>query len=103
MVVSVLFVLARFDGDGTAGFRDRAAYVLELHGGVRDREPLQEHTVETAQNRVAGRGRDIFDQDVAAQRVSAGTQAPDVQIVNVEHALNGAHRRPHIPQTEAAR
>ena len=101
--MSVLFVLARFDGDGTAGFRDRAAYVLELHGGVRDREPLLEHTVETAQNRVAGRGRNVFDQHVTAQRMRAGTQAPDVQIVNVEHALNAAHGRAHIPQTQAAR
>src|ERR1700674_4221350 len=89
-VVGVLLLVHSYR-DGAAGFRNRAAYVLELHGGVGDRESRLEHSVEAAQDRVAGRGRDVFDQHVAAQRVSAGTQAPDVQVVNVEHALNGSH------------
>ena len=34
--------------DGAAGLGDRAAYVLKLHGGMRDVKAVGEHAVEAA-------------------------------------------------------
>src|SRR5579864_1941467 len=63
-----------------------AAGVLELNGGVMDRETLLEYAVDVPQNRLAGRGRDVFDQHMAAQRALLRPQIPYVQIVHIDHA-----------------
>src|SRR5262249_6078577 len=65
-----------------------ATDVLELNGGMADREAFGQHAVDAAQNGIAGRGRHVLDQDVAAQGVRAGTETPDVEVVNVEHAVD---------------
>jgi len=73
----------------------RAAHVLELHGGVMNMKLAAQHLVDAGQDAVAGRGRHVFDQHVTAQRVGARSQAPDVQIVHVQHAFHAAHRGAH--------
>src|SRR5436190_127015 len=97
------FGIVGMHGDGAAGLRDRAAYVFELDGGVGDVEAVFEDLVEAAKDAVAGRGRDIFDQDMAAQRVSARAEAPDMEVVDVEHAVDGAHGGGDIAEVNAAR
>src|SRR5579864_3312122 len=49
-------------GDGTFG-------VLELNRRMMNLEPLAQHRVDPAQDRLARRGRHVLDQRVTAQRV----------------------------------
>ena len=99
IVVMMLF----HHGNGAAGLRDGAAYMLELHSGVRDSVAMFEQRVEAAQNAVARRRRHVFDQHVAAQCVGAGTKTPDVKVVDTQHAAYAAHSSGHIHQPDTAR
>src|SRR5262245_61411360 len=85
VIVRMMMVV---NGNCAAGLRDPAAHVLELNGRVADRKTLGEHFVEPAKNGIARRWRNIFDQNVAAQRMRARSQAPDVQVVHLQHAFD---------------
>src|SRR5437870_5052226 len=100
---SMLMLRVRPAGDHASAFRYRAPDVLELNRGVADREAVAEHGIQPLQNTIAGRRRNILDQGVAAQRVRAGTQAPDVQIVHIQHARHLPHGADHRMQLDAAR
>src|SRR5437867_10391850 len=80
----MLVMRVRSAGKHASAFRHHASDVLELNRGVADRKAVAEHRVELLQNAVARRGRHVFDQRVAAQRVSAGAETPYVQIVHVQ-------------------
>ena len=68
-----------------------AADVLELDGGVADLEVLAEQLVELDQNAGACRRWNIGDGHVAGERARLRAEAPDVQIVYVDDALDGFH------------
>ena len=85
------FGIVRVDRDGAPALGDGTAHVLELHGGVRDVEALGQDFVDAPQDAVAGGGRDVLDQHMAAQRVRARPEAPDVQVVDVQDAVDRAH------------
>ena len=89
--------------NGAAIFRNRAADVLELHGGVVNVEAVGEHVVQAPQNDVARGGRNVVDQHMAAEGMGARTETPDVQIVDVQHAIDASHRRGDFLQSYAAR
>src|ERR1039458_2572849 len=83
----VLVALVSFRGnrDGAASFGNGAAQVLELHGAMEDVKPLGQHVVQSAQQHIAGRRRNIGNRYVTAQRARARSQAPDVQVMDVQH------------------
>ena len=76
--------------------------VLELNGRVMD-FVLGQNVVDALQYRVAGGRRHVFDEYMATQSVGARTQAPDMQIVNVDHAVDGANGVRNFVQFHAAR
>ena len=76
--------------------------MLELDRGMGDLKSA-EHIVDALQDGVAFRRRHIFDQHVTAQRVRAGTEAPDVQIVNVDDAIDLAHCSGDLVEFHATR
>src|SRR5579863_827476 len=74
----------------------RAAEVLKLDGGVADVEAVAQHVVDPPQDGMAGRGRHVLDQHVAAQSARFRTEAPDMEVVNVDHARHAAERVGHF-------
>jgi hypothetical protein len=78
-----------FNGDDAA-FKLIAAGVLELDGGVADLEVVIENVVELDQDAGALRRGNVGDGDVAGQGAGVGAEAPDVQVVDVDDALDGS-------------
>src|SRR5260370_33065740 len=72
----VVVIVRHVHRNRAAVFRNRAAHVFELHGGVRDPETPVQHRVQAAQNGIAGRTRNVLDQHVADQRERARPQTP---------------------------
>src|SRR4029077_16571481 len=66
--------------------------ILELDRGVVDAEVVQQAIFYVAQNAFADRGRNIVDRDVEGGRGGFRADAPDVEIVHVVDAFNGANR-----------
>ena len=83
-----MLVLVVRDHDSTGSV---ALGVLELDRSVMDFVPAQ-NIVDALQDRVARRRRHVLDEHVAAQSMRARTQAPDVQIVNIDHAVDATNR-----------
>lgn len=79
--MAMLGLCAGFVGQG-------AADVFELNGGVVNRETIAKDRINAAQDGIAGRGRHVLNKDMAAQRMRFRPEAPDVEIVNVDHAGN---------------
>ena len=77
---------------GAAAGGDGAPLVLELDGGVVNLEVAREDVVHMAENAVALRWRHVLDHGMAAQRVRAGTKAPDMEIVNIDYARDAAQQ-----------
>src|SRR5262245_37157152 len=98
----MVFVLRRVHRDSASAFGDGATDMLELDGSVVDVEAVGEHVIQAEQDDVAAGGRDVFDQHMATERVGAGAEAPDVKIVYVENAFDGAHAGGDIRQVNAA-
>jgi len=94
-----MLVLLMGDHDSA---RRIALSVLELNGGVVD-FVLAQNVVDALQNRVTRRRRHVFDEHVATQSVGARTQAPDMQIVNVDDAVEATNGFRHFVQLHAAR
>ena len=65
-----------------------AGGVLELHGGVINAVAVQQVLTNFAEDAVAFRWRDVFDGDVGGKRASLRAEAPDVEVVHVEHAVD---------------
>ena len=79
-----------FNGDYAAvGFR--AAYVLELDGGVADVVVVLEQVVEVEQDAGALGGGNVGDGDVAGEGAGLGAEVPYVEVVDVEDAFDGFH------------
>src|SRR5579884_3934017 len=57
--------------------------------------------VDPAQNDAAFRGRHIPDQDVTAEGVGAGSKAPDMQIVDIDDAVDLAHGADDVLEAHA--
>ena len=79
-----------------------AADVLELDGGVADVEVVLEHVIELDQDAGALRRRNVGDGHVAGQGAGVRAEAPDVQVVNVDHALDGFHAGANLGERDAA-
>src|SRR5208283_3519807 len=80
-----------------------AADVLELDGGVADLKPFAEQRVEVQENARAFRRRNVGDGDMAGQSAGLRAQAPNVQVVNVDHAVDGFHAGANLFERNAAR
>ena len=99
MVVVVMMAVA---GDGLdrrgrgAAVGGLAAGDLELQRGVVDVEAVAQGLVEALEDGAAVRHRHLGDGDVAGERVRARAERPDVQVVNVEHALDAFHGGAHV-------
>src|SRR5690242_14372564 len=89
-------------GDLAGALRQNARNVLELNRSMTNAESAK-NFVDAPQNRFAFRMRHVLDQYVRAERMRVGTQTPDVQVMNVLHALDIAHRFGDATQFEAAR
>src|SRR6185369_12780528 len=101
LMVVMSFVIV--DGNGAAVFGDRATDVLELDGGVRDMKTIGEHGVESLENGIADGEGNVLDEDMATECVSAGAEAPDVQVVDVQNPFDGAHPGDHLGEADAPR
>jgi len=89
--------------DMAAVFRNGTAHVLELNGGVEHMEAIAEHLVDLLENRITLRRGHIFDQRVAAQCMRRRTQAPDVNIMHIDHTCYSAQRLRHGIEIESPR
>ena len=99
----MLMLRVRPAGNYASAFRYGASDVLELNRGVADRKAVAQHGIQALQNAVAGRGWHVFDQGMSAQRVGARSQAPDVQVMHVQHALDAAHGSDYRGQIDPTR
>ena len=102
MVVPV-FLRGHLFNRNHAAMQLLAAGVFELDGGVGDAEVLLEHVVEIDQDAGALRRRNVGDADVAGQGAGLRAQAPDVQVVDVDDALDGLHAGADLRQRAIAR
>ena len=100
---TLMLVSVFFNHRNHAAVRHFADHVLELDGGVVDVEVLAQHLFHIAQNAFTDRRRNIGDGDMAGERSRFRSDAPHVQIVNIIHALNPAHRGFHPLQLDATR
>ena len=101
MGVAMEMAVPGIDWNHAAGAGNRAAHVLELHGGVVDMESVSQHTFDPMEDMIALRRRHIGNEHVTAQRVGIRTQTPDMQIVDVENSLNGSNGGDHLFQLKA--
>src|ERR1700691_1747415 len=74
------------------------ADMLELDGRMAYLELPVESIFEADENACALRWRNIGDRDVAREGARVRTQAPDVQVVNIDHAFNRFHDRTNLVQ-----
>jgi hypothetical protein len=86
---------------GAVGFGQDALHVFELDGGVEDVEAFAEDVVDAAEDGVALRRRHVVNQDVATEGTGFGTEAPDVEIVDVDDAFDLAQFGGYFFQLEA--
>ena len=91
-----------FNGDDTA-VEHLAAGVLELDGGVANVEAVLEDVVEIDEDAGALRGGNIGDGDVAGEGAGLGAEAPDVEVVDVDDAIDGFHAGANGRERDAAR
>jgi hypothetical protein len=77
-------------GGGAVSLGQNALYMLELNGGVADVEALTQNIVDPPQDGVALRWRHVVNQHVATECARLRAQAPDVQVVHIDHALDAA-------------
>lgn len=103
MIVIVTVTLGGIHRDDAARTRNRAAHVLELNGGVVEVEAIAQHPVEATKNAIALRRRHVLDEDMTTESVRTRAQTPDVQIVNIKHAIDVAHGDDDIIEADAAR
>ena len=75
-----------------AAVGDFADFVFKLDRGVHDAEVVVQALFHVAQNSLAHRWRNVRDRDVARERAALRADVPDVQVVNVVHALDFAQR-----------
>ena len=90
------------NGDNAA-FQLTAADVLKLHGGVADVIVIAQDVIELDQDTRALRRGDVCDGDVAGKRARTGTEAPDMQVVNVDYTFDGFHAGADFCERNAAR
>jgi len=99
----VMVMMFGFADRDDAAVGDFAFDVFELDGGVDHAEIMLQDFFHVTENAFAGRGRDVGDGDVAGERVAFRADAPDVQVVDVIHALNLANGRFDVIEPHAAR
>src|SRR5215475_14592977 len=80
-----------------------AGRMLELHSGVVDAVAIQQEFPNFAQNTIAFRRGYVVDGDVRGERAGLRAQAPDMEIVHIEHTVNGGERGANLRYGKAAR
>jgi len=91
MAVCVARAAGHFINGHDAALDFAATDVLELDGGVADLKMIFENMVELDEDAGAFGGGDVGDGDVAGQSAGVRSEAPDVQVMNVDDALDGLH------------
>src|ERR1700722_13641009 len=86
-----------------AALQRLTANMLELDGGMVDLELPVESIFEVGENADALRRRNIGNRHVACEGARVRAQAPNMQVVNIYHALNRFHDRTNLVQRDAAR
>src|ERR1700678_3471249 len=79
-----------FHGDD-ATFQLGADVVLELDGGVGNLEVFLEHMIEVDQDAGTFARWNVGDADVTGQGAGLRAEAPDVEVVDIDHAFDGLH------------
>jgi hypothetical protein len=106
VAVMVMVFLAGFTGKlfhgNNATMEFRAVFMLELNGGVGDVEVLAKNVVELDENAVALRGRNVGNGDMAGQGAGLRAETPDMEIMNIDNALNFLHAGANILQRAIA-
>src|SRR5208337_3811823 len=77
-------------------------HVLKLNGGVPDVKALFEHLVKLDQNVGALRRGNVDDGHVAGQCAGVRADAPDVQVVYIDHSLDVPHARANLRERDTA-
>src|SRR5579872_214774 len=80
-------VSAHRDYTAVGDFTD---HILKLNRRVVNVKPGREDLLHAAQNGLALRGGNVFNADVAGERVSIRPDAPHVNIMDIVHAGNSA-------------
>src|SRR5579872_3100470 len=89
-LVPVLLLPRFLHGGSAVSAGEHAFYVFELDRGVPDLKARAQDVIDPLQNRIAFRRRHVVDQHVAAQGAGVRAEAPDVQVMDVNHALDAA-------------
>src|ERR1700733_11872950 len=76
---------------------------LKLDGGVSDLEAVPQGAFDIRQNIAALGHRHFSDGDVACEGVRLRTEAPDMEIVHVENAVDRRHGLTDLSEFEVAR
>jgi len=92
-------LLALFHAAPFAG--NHAGHMFELDGGVVNAESAK-GVVDAFKNGVTRGMRHVVDQDMRAQRAGLRTNAPDMQIVDIQDAIHFAHGGRDFAEGEAA-
>ena len=98
-------VVLMFTGNenDTTVIGNRTSDVFKLNGGVMYMKSVRQQMVDAMQNLTAARRRHVLNHHMAAQRVRVGTQTPDMQIVNIQHAADSPDRRRDCTNLHASR
>src|SRR5208282_5411791 len=94
-LVAVMVMFLAFAERNHASMRHFTLCMFELNRRVTDAEVMAQAVLHIAQDALAYRWRNICNRDVARERTSFRTNAPDVEIVNVIHAIDRADRAFH--------
>src|SRR5579862_7261740 len=86
-----------------ASMRHFALCVFELNRRVTDAEVMAEAIFHVAQDALAHRWRNVCNRDVARERTSFRTDAPDVEVMNVIDPFDGADSGFHELYSYSAR
>src|ERR1017187_5346697 len=103
ILMRVAFTPGHFFNRDDATFQLLAANMLELNCRVTDLEMVLEHMVQLYQDACALRRWNIGNGHVARQGAGLRTEAPDVEVVHVDHALDIFHAGANIGERNASR
>ena len=92
----VMVVVSGIHRNDATDPRNRAAGVLKLHRGVVNVEALAEHVIQPVEDVFALRRRHVGDEHMTAQGMRVRSEAPDMQVVNIENTIDLTRRPRHF-------
>src|SRR5579863_1953130 len=80
-----------------------ASFVFKLNCRVLNGEMIAQNVIELEQDAGALGWGNIGDADMTGERMAVGAEAPDVQVVDIQNAVDFLHASPDLTERNAAR